>query len=355
MISADPTVPDALNAQAWNRYSYVGNDPLAFTDPSGYSWLSSFFNAVTTFFSHVLANPIVRAIAQIALTVLLTPVAASIFATAAVAAASAAIINGVTGGNLGTMLRSAAIAGATAWAFNVVGDATAAVANTNGSGAAYAFNVAGHAGVGCLSAVASGGECGPGALSGGISAAATPLLPHDLVGGTVGHGLVGGLASVAGGGKFENGAVTAAFGYLYNEFAHGGCGGSANPTNEWRYTGTGDNPTGKASDPTSPWLERAALATGVGRAISVIADVLSGGSSNPFSGKTPDEIDKMFQNKGFDSRGPNPVEGKGGYVNPKTGRSYHIDPENSYGEPPHVDVNRPRDYNGSLGKKKFPM
>jgi len=31
LISADPTVPDPLNAQAWNRYSYVGNDPLAFT------------------------------------------------------------------------------------------------------------------------------------------------------------------------------------------------------------------------------------------------------------------------------------------------------------------------------------
>jgi len=35
MISADPTVPDPLDAQAWNRYSYVGNDPLTFTDPSG--------------------------------------------------------------------------------------------------------------------------------------------------------------------------------------------------------------------------------------------------------------------------------------------------------------------------------
>lgn len=33
---------------------------------------------------------------------------------------------------------------------------------------------------------------------------------------------VGGLASVAGGGKFGNGAVTAAFGYLYNEACGGG-------------------------------------------------------------------------------------------------------------------------------------
>ncbi|WP_159445361.1 RHS repeat-associated core domain-containing protein [Rhizobacter sp. OV335] len=33
--SADPTVPDPTNAQAFNRYSYVLNNALAFTDPSG--------------------------------------------------------------------------------------------------------------------------------------------------------------------------------------------------------------------------------------------------------------------------------------------------------------------------------
>ncbi len=39
MMSADPTVPDPMNGQAWNRYSYVINNPLALTDPSGYSFL----------------------------------------------------------------------------------------------------------------------------------------------------------------------------------------------------------------------------------------------------------------------------------------------------------------------------
>jgi hypothetical protein len=39
MMSADPFVPDPLNAQAWNRYSYVINNPLAFTDPNGYCFL----------------------------------------------------------------------------------------------------------------------------------------------------------------------------------------------------------------------------------------------------------------------------------------------------------------------------
>jgi RHS repeat-associated protein len=35
--SADPTVPDPQNGQAFNRYSYVLNNALAFTDPTGLS------------------------------------------------------------------------------------------------------------------------------------------------------------------------------------------------------------------------------------------------------------------------------------------------------------------------------
>jgi hypothetical protein len=38
--------------------------------------------------------------------------------------------------------------------------------------------------------------------------------------------VLGGFASVAGGGKFANGAITGAFGYLYNECGNGGCTGA---------------------------------------------------------------------------------------------------------------------------------
>jgi RHS repeat-associated protein len=38
-IQADDRIPDLSNPQSYNRYSYVANNPLAYTDPSGHSWV----------------------------------------------------------------------------------------------------------------------------------------------------------------------------------------------------------------------------------------------------------------------------------------------------------------------------
>ncbi len=84
-----------------------------------------------------------------------------------------------------------------------------------------------------------------------------------------------------------------------------------------------------------------------------LAKRVTKGLKNPFKGKSPRQIDKMFSKKGFETRGPDPLGGKGDYVNPRTGRSYHIDEKNSFDEPTHVDVNRLKYYRGELKKKKY--
>jgi hypothetical protein len=78
------------------------------------------------------------------------------------------------------------------------------------------------------------------------------------------------------------------------------------------------------------------------------------GLGNPFRGRSAAEIEKMFLNKGFvRSPGPDPLAGKGAYINPRNIRSYHIDMKNRYDEPAHFDVNRLKDYRGGLNKKKY--
>jgi hypothetical protein len=148
------------------------------------------------------------------------------------AAASAAIVTGLSGGKLADILKAAVVAGVTAFAFAEIGTLTnfhgVALSQLNASNISnFAANIAGHAAIGCLSAVASGGKCEAGAISAAAGAAAAPLVleatsdastnatVQKLEGSAI-SGVVGGLASLAGGGKFEDGAVTAAFGYLFN-------------------------------------------------------------------------------------------------------------------------------------------
>ena len=110
------------------------------------------------------------------------------------------ILTGITSGNLGLALRAGFLTAVTVGSFQAVGQLTAGN---------FAAKIMGHAVVGCMTAMASGGRCGRGALSAASGAAATPF-------GLLGASIVGGLTSVATGGKFANGAVTAAFGYLFN-------------------------------------------------------------------------------------------------------------------------------------------
>ena len=81
-----------------------------------------------------------------------------------------------------------------------------------------------HGVVGCVTSVAGGGRCGPGAMAAAFSKFATVngFVGQDVVSGTITSAIVGGTASVLGGGKFANGATTGAFGYLFNCLNHPG-------------------------------------------------------------------------------------------------------------------------------------
>lgn len=73
-----------------------------------------------------------------------------------------------------------------------------------------------------MTSAAGGGKCGAGALSAAFSkiAVVNGWSGGDKLSGTITSAVVGGTGSVLGGGKFANGAVTGAFGYLFNYLAH---------------------------------------------------------------------------------------------------------------------------------------
>jgi RHS repeat-associated protein len=175
--TADPMTESPFSTQGWNRYSYVGNSPLNFTDPSGYCFMGCFwkpiFRAIGNFFRQNWG-----AIVQIAAAAICSAMGGPSLGSACGAIASA-IVTGITSGDLGKALRAGLISAVTAIAFYGIGELTGSLGLEGvidpvrgGHGPlefmseAHIFNMAGHAAVGCGSAVASGGKCGPGALSG---------------------------------------------------------------------------------------------------------------------------------------------------------------------------------------------
>ncbi len=45
-LTADPTMQDPEEPQNLNRYTYADNNPVTYTDPSGFGWLSSLWKNV---------------------------------------------------------------------------------------------------------------------------------------------------------------------------------------------------------------------------------------------------------------------------------------------------------------------
>jgi RHS repeat-associated protein len=222
-LSADPVVGDATVPQELNRFSYVLNDPLSLTDPSGLCFLGCFWKS--PIFREVLAIAFVVVFQQEEFLPALEGIEAGATVPTALAFVNAGILGGVSGLiSSGGSLKGAALGALEADLFLGVGNAlTKAGANGFLGFGHVASAFISHGLVGGLTSELGGGSFGSGFLSAGIgSLAPVPtgkLTLENVTVGTAEAAVLGGVGSVLGGGKFQNGAETGAFGYLFNEIA----------------------------------------------------------------------------------------------------------------------------------------
>ncbi len=247
MLSPDPVVQVPEYSQNFNRYSYVMNNPLNMTDPTGFSWVGSVFHKMGSWASENWKTVVVIVVAAVltyftagaasgwatamyaSLTTTATGVATAVSTTATIVgnmvagayigAVTGALGSALAGGDLGDVLRGTMIGG-------ISGAMTGAMHGIGGTAELNAANVVGHGVVGGASNVAMGGKFQDGFLSAAASAA-TAVSGLTNPSSQTGKGLgfagrtaiasaAGGTASALGGGKFANGAVTGAFHHLLN-------------------------------------------------------------------------------------------------------------------------------------------
>ncbi|TMP29542.1 hypothetical protein CWB99_08000 [Pseudoalteromonas rubra] len=217
-MQADPVVQAPTNLQNYNAFSYVLNNPLSYTDPSGY--LIEFSKP----FKKVLRN-VIRASTKIFGATLTNIVGNIVFYKFAGPAGSAYWSYNFTramGGSSSQAFKAGAIAAVSAEAFKQIGDAF------DGTGGAFwktggVGHVATHAVTGGIISELQGGKFGHGFWSAGFTKG---LDINGIVGIDQGvewdaariavAAIVGGTISEITGGKFSNGATTAAFGQAFN-------------------------------------------------------------------------------------------------------------------------------------------
>lgn len=229
-ISADPFIQDITNLQSYNRYSYVLNNPLSYTDPSGY-FLKKLFKAVTNVVKAVVnvvkENWREIVVAAVAITVGVATGGAGIglmqviLSGAASGFASGATATLLSGGSLGDALKAgikgAVISGISAGFTYGVGE-TWGHATTSKN---IVQKTLAHGVVQGGTNVAQGGKFIHGFMSGALTSAASGEIDgiKSYNGRVAASAVLGGTVSEATGGSFANGAITGAFVRMYNEGA----------------------------------------------------------------------------------------------------------------------------------------
>jgi RHS repeat-associated protein len=227
-LSPDPFVQDPFNLQNLNRYSYVLNNPLAYTDPDGFFFKSVFravFGGVYAFLPREVRQVVKPVLIGIA-TFTAGPQAGIFVATYTGA------IDGALSGGLKGAIFGAVTSGASAVLAYGIGQIdlgilpVGAAADSWQIAADIAVKSAIHGVAQGALATAQGGEFGPAFLAASFSHAvgggmqATDILNGEgfglLAARTLSAAVAGGTAAVIGGGKFANGAMTAAFVHLFN-------------------------------------------------------------------------------------------------------------------------------------------
>lgn len=224
-IQADPIIQNPMDGQNYNRYAYVQNNPLSYTDPSGFSrwtkWRRPIIGLIAAIAVPWAAAEFVFANAAGGAGWALELTTISSQGTAALTSGAQAVANmaggfaagGIQGGNIQSAVIGAVTAGLQFGVGEALGHSTPSIFGANAGVALQ--KMAAHAAIGCASAAASGGSCKAGAAAAGFSSLAGGSLPGaDNI---LGRALIGAVAAKLAGGKAEQGALLAAMEGLYND------------------------------------------------------------------------------------------------------------------------------------------